>query len=112
MLLVTVTVSPAPTLVNALTVTMTLVPGSREEIVNSNVELSVELTTVTVFIVYETSYCVMIPFGLTGEDQITSTDVNIGERVNELTLPGTVSTEQMALLIINSRCTVHEADYM
>ena len=47
-------VSPGPILVNALTVTVTFVPGSREEIVNSNVVLSVMLTLVTAFMTYVT----------------------------------------------------------
>ena len=89
-LLVRVTTSPAPILVNALTVMLTFVPVSKEEIVNSNVVLSVMLTLVTAFIVYVTSYCVMIPFGLTGADQVTSTDVNLGVIVNESTSPGAV----------------------
>ena len=89
-LLVRVTASPAPILVNALTVMLTFVTVSKEEIVNSNVVLSVMLTLVTAFIVYVTSYCVMIPFGLTGVDQVTSTDVNLGVIVNESTSPGAV----------------------
>ena len=75
---------------NAVTVTMTYVPGSREEIVNSNVVLSVVSIIVTAFIVYETSNFVMIPFGLTGVDQVTSADVNLGVRVCESTSPGAV----------------------
>ena len=89
-LLVRVTASPAPILVNALTVMLTFVPVSKEEIVNSNVVLSVMLTLVTAFIVYVTSYFVMIPFGLTGADQVTSTDVNFGVIVKESTSPGAV----------------------
>ena len=85
-----VTVSPAPILVNALTVMLTFVPGSREETVNSNVVLSVMLTMVTAFIVYETSYLVMIPFGLTGVDQETLIDLNLMARVSEATSPGAV----------------------
>ena len=88
--LLRVAASPAPNLVNALTVTVTFVPGSKEEIVNSNVVLSVVLTMVTACIVYVTSYFVMIPFGLTGVDQVTSTDVNLGVRINESTSPGAV----------------------
>ena len=86
-----VTASPAPILVNAVTVTVTFVPGSREETVNSNVVLSmVSKTSVTAFIVYVTSYFVMIPFSLTGVDQVTSTDVNLGVRINVSTFPGAV----------------------
>ena len=85
-----VTFSPGPILVNALTVTATFVPVSKEEIVNSNVVLLVMLTLVTAFIVYVTSYFVMIPFGLSGVDQVTTTDVNLRLRINESTTPGAV----------------------
>ena len=90
MLLIRVAASPAPILVNALTVMLTFVPGSKEEIVNSNVVLSVVLKVVTAFIVYETSYFVMIPFGLTGVDQETIIDLNLMDRVSEATSPGAV----------------------
>ena len=53
-LLLTVTVSPAPILVKALTVTITFVPGSKDKIVKFNVVLFVTLKIVMAFIVYET----------------------------------------------------------
>ena len=53
-LLLTVTVSPAPILVKALTVTMTFVPGSKDKIVKFNVVLFVTLKVEMAFIVYET----------------------------------------------------------
>ena len=50
-----VTVSPGPILVNALTVMLTFVPGSKEMIVNCNVVLPVvSKTSMTEFIVYVT----------------------------------------------------------
>ena len=73
---------------NALTVMLTFVPGSKSEIVKVNVAMSVVLTVVTAFIVYETSYFVMIPFGLTGADQETFIDLNLMARVSESTSPG------------------------
>ena len=75
---------------NALTVMLTFVPGSREEMVKANVAMSVVLTVVTAFIVYETSYFVMIPFGLTGVNQETLIDLNLMARVSEATSPGAV----------------------
>ena len=73
---------------NALTVILTFVPGSKSEIVKVNVAMSVVLTVVTAFIVYETSYFVMITFGLTGADQETFIDLNLMARVSESTSPG------------------------
>ena len=69
-LLFKVEFSPAPIFVNALTVMLTFVPGSREGIVKFNVVLTVVSNiSVTAFIDgtcdHDTLY-IMIPFGLTG----------------------------------------------
>ena len=61
---------------------LTFVPGSREGIVKFNVVLSVVSNISETAFIDGVCDLMLCPFGLTGVDQVISTDVNLGVRVN------------------------------